>query len=187
MVADASGNVYVTGNDNNFNGVDEFRTIKYDSAGNVLWNVAYANGSDSGASGIAVDPSGNVYVTGYYAAPTAHAYLTNYQTIKYNSAGNMMWNVTYSGNGAIDAASIATDPSGNVYVAGYDYNSQNRNEYRIIKYNTWGSVVWNVTYNTSGFSGGIAPSGIAADASGNVYITGLDYNSQGANEFRTIK
>ncbi|MCB9370709.1 SBBP repeat-containing protein [Candidatus Woesearchaeota archaeon] len=39
-------------------------TFKYDSSGNELWNMTYDGGNDEQASGVIVDNSGNVYVTG---------------------------------------------------------------------------------------------------------------------------
>src|SRR3990172_4425054 len=67
MAADGAGNVYVTGQSVGFSyiGSDNV-TIKYDTNGNQVW-VARYNGSGNSndiARAIAVDGSGNVYVTG---------------------------------------------------------------------------------------------------------------------------
>jgi len=64
---------------------------------------------------MAVDGSGNVYVTGYTAIPDYSAYVT----IKYNPQGHQEWSAGYNPpNGASSAAAIAIDHSGNVYVTG---------------------------------------------------------------------
>ncbi len=69
------------------------------------------NTSDQAYS-LAVDGSGNVYVTGEcYSSGTGH----NIATIKYNSSGVQQWIQRYKGD---YARSLAVDGSGNVYVTG---------------------------------------------------------------------
>ncbi|MBK6772393.1 MAG: SBBP repeat-containing protein [Ignavibacteria bacterium] len=69
------------------------------------------------ATSLAVDGSGNVYVTGY---STGSGQRFDYATIKYNSSGVQQWVARYNGPGnSIDYAnSLAVDGSGNVYVTG---------------------------------------------------------------------
>jgi len=68
LVVDDSGNVYVTGE--SYGGVEtgvDYATIKYDSSGNQLWVKRYNNETTNGddiATAIAIDASGNVYLTG---------------------------------------------------------------------------------------------------------------------------
>jgi hypothetical protein len=67
MVLDATGNVYVTGSIwGDSSSHSDYATVKYDSDGNQLW-VARYNGPaslDDVAHAIAVDTTGNVYITG---------------------------------------------------------------------------------------------------------------------------
>jgi hypothetical protein len=73
---DSSGNVYVTGtsDDLSVNFYPAYATVKYNSAGVQQWAARY-NVLWSYASAIAVDQSGNVYVTGrsYALAPLHYA------------------------------------------------------------------------------------------------------------------
>ncbi|MGB8656473.1 MAG: SBBP repeat-containing protein [Candidatus Zixiibacteriota bacterium] len=83
IAVDDSDNIYVTGGSYGGIGTDnDFATIKYHPNGDTAWIIRYnspANNSDA-ASAIAVDDSGNVYVTGTsYNALT----YTDYTTIKY--------------------------------------------------------------------------------------------------------
>src|SRR4051812_32704539 len=66
IVTDHSDNVYVTGYSTGATTGKDMLTIKYDPSGNILWSRLY-NGSNNGGDysfSIAVDNSGNVYVTG---------------------------------------------------------------------------------------------------------------------------
>jgi len=91
IAVDSSGNVYVTGNSYGSGTDSDYATIKYNSAGEEMWpsGVRRYNGLANrydGASAIAVDSSGNVYVTGlsYGCGPyTEYPEYTYYATIKY--------------------------------------------------------------------------------------------------------
>jgi uncharacterized delta-60 repeat protein len=177
IAVDDAGNVYVTGYSDS--GADyDYYTIKYNSSGGEVWNADYdgGNGDDYG-QGIAVDSSGNVYVTGYIDGGAS----SDYYTIKYNSSGDHVWNVSYDGGGTDKAYGIAVDSSGNVYVTGESYIGGNY-DYYTIKYNSSGNHVWNATYD-----GGITDEayGIAVDEN-YVYVTGVSYFG-GDDNYYTIK
>lgn len=83
ITADNTGNVYVTGLSNTASTGADIATIKYNTNGNQLWVARYngsGNSSDQGYD-IAVDDSGNVYVTGYERIGNT-AFSENYITIK---------------------------------------------------------------------------------------------------------
>ncbi|MCX6639594.1 MAG: C10 family peptidase [bacterium] len=89
LALDGDGNVYVTGysaqTETYFN--DDYATIKYNAAGQQQW-VALYNGPGNdydAACSLALDGSGNVYVTGY---SVGNGTGDDYATIKY-SGGNI--------------------------------------------------------------------------------------------------
>src|SRR3990170_3319664 len=154
-----------------------------DTAWVRLYN-GLANNYDA-ASAIAVDGSGNVYVTG-----TSHASETalDYTTIKYGPNGDTAWVRRYNGTGnsADEARALAVDDSGNVYVTGYSYGSGTFNDYATIKYYPNGDTAWVRRYNGPGNSGDEARA-IAVDGSGNVCVTGNSYGSGTYNDYATLK
>ena len=125
LVVDSSGNVYVTGESLGLGTALDYATIKYNSAGQQEWAARYngpANGDDYAAyaGAIALDGTGNVYVTGGSAGLGTY---DDYATIKYNSAGQQQWVARYNGlgNGGDHANAIAIDPAGNLCVTGFRY------------------------------------------------------------------
>jgi uncharacterized delta-60 repeat protein len=184
---DGSGNVYVTGSSHGSSTDYDYATVKYNSAGAQQWAARYngpGNSSDD-AYALAVDGSGNVYVTGSsYSSGTDY----DYATVKYNSAGVQQWAALYDGpkNSSDDAYALAVDGSGNVYVTGSSYGSGADYDYATVKYNSAGVQQWAARYSRKGNSWEDAYA-LALDGSGNVYVTGLCYDSGTDYDFATVK
>jgi hypothetical protein len=165
----------------------------------ILTYGTYLGGSkDEYAEGIAVDGSGNVYLTGYTAS-TDFPLLSPYQSsvgsgvqvgyvTKLNTSGTGLIYSTYLGDvktrgGSSKAFGIAVDSSGNAYVTGTTTSGFPT---------TSGAYQTSVTANTS-FVTKLAPAGnalvystfvqgttsaaITVDASGNAYVTGAAWNA----------
>ncbi len=186
VVVDLSGNVYVTGWSYNVSNYD-YATIKYNSLGVQQWAQRYngpGNNTDWAYS-IALDNSGNVYVTGRSEGSGTGQ---DYATIKYNSSGAQQWVQRYtgSGNNQDDSYSIAVDNSGNVFVTGVSYAGGTDYDYATIKYSTSGVQQWVRTYNGPGNTSDFSYS-IALDNWGNVYVTGRSGGSGTSQDFTTIK
>lgn len=184
IAVDGLGNVYAAGYTNNGTDVD-YLTIKYNSQGVLQWMQTYngpGNENDQVVA-IAVDLSGNIYVTGF---SWAGAIKEDYATIKYNSNGVQQWVQRYDGPGSFydEPISMAVDNLGNVYVTGFSYGNGTNNDFATIKYNTNGVIQWIQRYNGSENSDDHAYS-IALDNSHNVYVTG-QINGNNSN-YQTIK
>lgn len=171
IAADDSGNVYVAGVTDHA-GSEYYILIKYNATGQALWVKTYGNANDGGdeASAIALDHSGNIYITGTLGY--------SYGTLKYNSAGTMQWERTFSlGTGTVSQPwTIAVDNSGNVYVSGHSTT---------IKYSSSGVTLWSKLFGLSNNSG--MADKIVIDESDNVYITGLSVDAQGIQNYLTVK
>jgi len=193
IAVDGSGNVYVTGYSLGLGTYVnyDYATIKYYPSGDTAWVRRYNGpGNDTGpdsALAIAVDNSGNVYVTGYSFADGG----CSYATIKYDSLGNQIWVKRYHGPGPGDdgATAIALDGSGNVYVAGNSAQSSGgvyTTDYAIIKYDSNGNQLWVERYNGPG-NGNDRTYAIAVDNAGVVYVTGFSTGTGTDYDYATLK
>jgi parallel beta-helix repeat protein len=141
--------------------------------------VARYNGAGSGndyASAMAVDASGNLYVTGSSYGSGGDS---DYVTVKYDASGNELWVARYNGPGNTSDGTVAVkvDTLGNVYVTGASL-SDTYADYATIKYDASGNELWVATYR----SNSEGPFDMEIDGSGNVYVTGgHDY------DYATIK
>jgi hypothetical protein len=190
IAVDDSGNVFVTGSsDEIFWGSDDYATIKYYSNGDTAWVRIYNGPGNRGdvANAIAIDDSGNVYVTGNSAGSGLYVDV-DYATIKYYSNGDTAWVRRYNGPGNISdySKAIAVDGSGNVYVTGRSDDSSTSFDYATVKYYPNGDTAWVRRYSGPGNSGDLA-NALTLDNSGNVYVTGYSEGSTTDFDYATIK
>ena len=184
IAVDGSGNVYVTGYSTGSGTGYDFATVKYNASGVEQWAIRYGGNGDDRAQDLAVDASGNVYVTGYrnFGMPR----LDDYVTIKYNASGVEQWNTPYNATVADRASSLALDQSGNVYVTGLSYKAGQGYDYATVKYNSGGTQQWAARYNGPG-NGHDQAQEVAVDGSGNVYVTGYSTGSDTGYDYATVK
>jgi hypothetical protein len=182
------------------NGAEDIFLSKFDSSGTFVWARTWG-GSDNfwgdWGYGVAVDGSGNAYVTGYFWGDSVdfdpgtsvdpHSTNGDYDIFlsKFDSNGTFVWARTWGGSGEDDGYGVDVDGSGNVYVTGYfqdnsvDFNpdptavdphsSNGYNDIFLSKFDSNGTFVWARTWGGSDSDIGY---GIAADGSGNVYVSG---------------
>jgi hypothetical protein len=170
VAVDGGGNVLVTGR--SFGSSDyDYATIKYSGVGVPLWTNRYDGGSDDYAQAVAVDSSGNVFVTGLSSG-------SGYATVAYSSTGVALWTNRYSGPGNFSdsAQAVAVDSSGNVFVTGYSSGSGSGLDYATIKYSGAGVALWTNRYNGQANNDDVAKA-IAVDSDGNVFVTGYSDSS----------
>jgi len=210
IAVDSAGNAYVTGDTDTTNfpttsgafqpspgGVVAFTNAfitKLNASGTGLVYSTYLGGSNRDfGKGIAVDSTGNAYVTGVVNStnfPTFNALQAaiggspDAFVAKLNSAGSALIYSTYLGGSSGDfGQSIAADSSGNAYVTGCtsSTNFPTASPFQptfkgtfcnafVTKFNPTGSALIYSTY--LGGTNQDRGQGIAVDSAGNAYVTG---------------
>jgi hypothetical protein len=213
------------GNMSTISGTDDIYLAKYNSSGIFQWATVIGSTGIEDNPEICTDPFGNVYIAGEYDATITirnggtpggglNIATTTYATmgkpgsgtgnndiflVKYNPSGAALWATRISGIGHETGVSIASDISGNVYVANqytsssmaiYNTNTPSggsvstilygnlgftgtvltQPDISLVKYNSSGSVLW-ATRASSSANSDLTPY-IATDSSANVYLTG---------------
>jgi hypothetical protein len=163
---------------------------------NVFWAKSAAGSDLDEGNGIAVDGSGNTYITGRFESPTLNfglasvnnsttADYTDVFIAKFDASGNCLWARSAGGSTSDYGAAIAVDNNGNAFITGY-FTSPTMNfdgttitnsgydDIFIAKYNSSGGIQWAKAVGGNYEEEG---TGISCDATGNVYITGNYYSA----------
>jgi Beta-propeller repeat len=116
-----------------FAAYDKSKTFILDPTVNLLYSTYMGGQHDDEAFGLAVDGSGNAYVTGYSASQdfpvTGNAYQTTRMNIgtytydvvimKFDPSGVLLYSTFLGGSGTDQGDAIVFDPAGDAWVGGY--------------------------------------------------------------------
>jgi gliding motility-associated-like protein len=163
---------------------------KYDPNGSVIWGFKIGDNHDNTCNGVAIDSTGNIYVTGSFSLTTDFRGTSSTATnmtangssdiflAKYNSAGQLQW-VKKAGGSSDDKGYGVAVNSSKVFITGYFKNSavfgsvntnvnNSTDNTFVAGYDLSGNFLWMIDGASSQQSYGRA---IAADNSG-VYVSG---------------
>ncbi|MDH3445826.1 MAG: SBBP repeat-containing protein, partial [Deltaproteobacteria bacterium] len=208
IAVDGLGNSYVTGVFNGTaifgpgeanevslasNGSEDIFVAKYASDGTFIWATkAGGPGADQGAR-VAVDGSGNSFVTGFFngtatfgAGEPNETMLTSSNgsddifVAKFDSTGALLWAKKAGGSGLDRGSGIALDGSGSSYATGFfsgiatfestSLTSAGDWDVFLAKYDSSGTLVW---AKRAGGSNRDRSFSVAVDGLGNSYVSGL--------------
>ncbi len=196
---DSNGNVYVTGWSSKIPNIYgypfEIATIKYDKNGNMQWSHRYPDDPekpDCEGWGIAVDPSGNVYVAGHVGTNDDVDCLLIKYPYDYEQGDDPEWVRTYHGGVWHDQSwAIAVDSDGFIYVTGYSVKYNDgvlSSDIVTMKYDSQGNMVWGTPrlYNGPANLSDHAYAIIVDPVTKNVYVTGYSRNDVAATSHDMI-
>ncbi|MFN8714367.1 MAG: T9SS type A sorting domain-containing protein [Bacteroidota bacterium] len=185
---DAIGYIYLTGGVINTGTIYDIKTVKLDTALNIIWSATYASSgayNDVG-TGLAIDQVGNVIVTGYRTSATTGK---DYVTIKYSSGGTQRWVSTFDGgvNAEDSATCVVVNPTdtNKIYVSGFSYYNGTK-DYWTVKYDGLGNLKWDIGFNHLDDRDDWSTA-IALDSLGNVIVSGQNQMKDGTFEYTTVK
>jgi putative metal-binding protein len=198
IAVDPSGNVLFTGTMNgsvSFGGAnlvsagngDAFIVKLGGATGSFMWNKRFGDSTSQAGSGVAVDPSGNVFLTGLFLG-TMNFGGMNLTTAggvdcyiaKFSSAGAHTWSQRFGGLSNQSFVAVATDPFGNVSTVGVLTSSSTfggplltsagNTDIVVAKYSASGAYLWSKSFGDANVQG---VKGIAVDSLGDTFFTGL--------------
>jgi len=167
---DSLNNTYTTGYTNSISDSWEVFLLKYNSSGQLQWDLTWGRGGilrDVGEA-IQISSTNDIYVAGY--TENVHAGERDIFLLKYNNAGALQWFDVWGGGGSETCYGIAIDTNDNIFLAGVtDSWIVGGTAMFLLKYNTSGGLEWNRTWG-----GGIQDGamGIVVDSSDNIYLGG---------------
>ena len=215
IAVDSNGNAYITGDAGALSfptttgafqtapmGFDAFITKLNPTGSALVYSARFGGNFDDFSRGIALDESGNAYITGWTVCrstictfPTLNAFQQNFAggnndafVTKIDSSGSSLVYSTYLGGGKIIngtedwGEAIAVDNTGSAYVTGYTYSPDFPVTTGAFDTSRAGLDAFVTKFTPDGaalvystFLGGAGREqgqGIAVDVNGNAYITG---------------
>lgn len=153
------------------------------------WSGVLQSGTVSAdsANGVAIDGSGNVYLTGSTQGGLGGNFNLGGEDlflIKYDPAGVREWTRQFGTAAADVANAVAVDGTGNIYLVGSTLGTLAGNvsaggkDLVLLKYSSSGVLVWSRQFGS--FASDEAK-GVAVDTGGNIYVVGSTFGSLPGN------
>jgi hypothetical protein len=191
LAADGSRNVFSAGNSIGATNGADIALVKYSAAGLPLWTNRYTTASTNydDLTGLAVDATGNSYLTVHTAVPGGAP--SAYVTLKFDWEGNAVWTNLYkaSTDGPDFTIGPVVDGKGNVFVSGTSYGGpvfgggMSGFNFATLKYSSDGTCLWTNRYTRAGDDLARA---LVADPMGDVIVAGESWGGY-SNLYAVVK
>ncbi|MBD3228441.1 MAG: hypothetical protein GF329_09655 [Candidatus Lokiarchaeota archaeon] len=168
IVIDQNDNIYLVGNTYNQSlSQDVALVMKLDSNGDSIWNKSiYFNNNNH--DGEEIELCGDfLYITGKAIQLVSSSY--DIYLAKLDPDKNLIWNQSWGGSLSDQVYGLAVDESQNIYITGGSSSFSLSKDAFILKYNSLGNKIWNLTFGGADVDIG---RDIIVDASNYIYIAG---------------
>ncbi len=185
---DAAENQYVCGTaDAGAN--NDMVAMKQNIYGTRLWVATYngtANGNDTAISETWL-PNGFVVVTGKCKEIINATIVDAFVTMVIDS-GTIVWSNKFFGTDSLGAApsQMITDAQGNIYICGYENLIGGTKNGCIIKYDSNGNLLWNISYD-AGVNQNDKFNSITLDFNNDILVTGQTFTTATNANYVTVK
>lgn len=182
---DGQGNFYITGQTGTGGPNPDVKTIKLDSALNIVWEQEHdGTGFEDMGNSLCVNNEGDVFITGYTGNSDGSQDML---TLRYRPDGTEVWAKTIRPlypQGTAAGKKITADGFGRIYVAGETQLKANP-DMVVIGYDTSGLKRWHRIFS-NGPTGVEVPTGITLDLLGDILVTGISKDGTSSKNF-TVK
>lgn len=178
-------------------GLDAF-VFKLNTNGDPLWAAQAGGPGQTEARAIAVDPSGNTYVSGYFygneisagGLSATGAGTTDVFVVKFNETGSVLDLKAYGSTGSDGSTSLEANSAGEIFMAGYFEEtvqigtqtlvSNGNLDMFVVKFDGSLNALWS---QTVGSTGGDLALDLSTHTDGGCFFTGLFYATVMAGDF----
>jgi len=167
IAVDDKENVFVAGSAYEADNRSHYALVAYSGAGVPLWTNQYIGPINDFASAVAVDGSGNVFLTGQAFGTNS---VCDYLTVAYSGGGVPLWTNRYGTDYDSTPYAITVDTNGTVFVSGTSSSAPGFTDFATtIAYSAAGSPLWTNRYDSPA-PGRDAAVAVAADGRGHVVV-----------------
>jgi len=169
---------------------EDIYLVKYDANGTIVWVEGAGGTYRDKPDGIAIDDSGNIYMTGIIYSEyiifgpdslpnSGFTFYGDFFLVKYDASGDVQW-ADGAGSGSNNdwGSDVVVDFSGNILVTGlfgstitFGSSTLTGGGIFVVQYDNAGNVLWDLSVPD-----GLGNS-IAEDSNGNIYIAGSHWTS----------
>lgn len=158
-ISDSFGNVYLSVK-SDYNVI----VVKFNSSGDLQWNSSWISADFIVSSQKITDSAENLYLSGEIDAGSGNF---DVFCVKFNSTGDLQWEITWGGGNWDYLYQIGIDSLNNIYLSGMTFGV---NLLYLVKYNSAGVWQWDYTWSAAATSDELTA--INFDSSNNIYLTG---------------
>ena len=179
------GAIYLVGYTNSFGaGMYDIALLKYYPNGTLAWNVTWGGVDYDAGYEIIIGNDGYIYVVG--ETKSFGAGDSDLVFLKFNTDGELLFNVTWGGPSYDSSNDLVMDSHGNIYVIGRtkSYGAGNT-DFAILNFNSNGNLIWSETWGSTDEE---KATGIGISQDNYLYVCGYtNHSTAGGYDFLLVK